>query len=367
MSEHGVFATQLLPIDKLVSMPFQSRVSKVDPDFADLVASIQEYGMIEPVVARPLHDELSRYEVLAGERRLKAAKQLKWSVVPCHIREVTEDVAIVLQAEENLHRKDYDEEDKVHLVSELARLKGWDATEIAKRLHRSYSWAIKYLPDKYKDQEKAQAGMVGGIVKAATQRVAQEQTVKTQETRITIQCDRCKVNSGDCRLWHGHNLCGKDFAKAELNPEAYDGYFRYLEKGRQAVVEKPAKPQTPMQMTKYGDREGMMKVQHGAMEDKIVQKLRDKGFKVSTGKKIVVYQVTTEPDFNIELMGGKTVHGYVDYEFTHGSKQMDRDADLRDLLRKVEPDSFVVAVRVKGDSDKEADEKINEIEEALKF
>ena len=179
MSEHGVFATQLLPISKLVSMPFQSRISKSDPDFEDLVASIQEHGMIEPVAVRPLHDSEARYEVLAGERRLKAAKELKWNVVPCHIREVSEDVAIILQAEENLHRKDYDEEDKVHLVSELAQLKGWDANEIAKRLHRSYSWAIKYLPDKYKNQEKAEAGQVGGLESGASRREAkQEQTVK---------------------------------------------------------------------------------------------------------------------------------------------------------------------------------------------
>ena len=201
MSEHGVFATQLLSIGKLVPMPFQFRISKVDPDFADLVTSIQEHGMIEPLVVRSLHDELGRYEVVAGERRLKAVKQLQWSVVPCIIREVSEDVAIVLQVEENLHRKDYDEEDKVHIVSELDRLKGWDANEIAKRLHRSYSWAVKYLPDKYKDKEKAEAGQVGGLAKSATQRVAEsEQTVKTQESPQPIRtapsddirkCQRC--------------------------------------------------------------------------------------------------------------------------------------------------------------------------------
>jgi len=269
------------------------------------------------------------------------------------------------------HRRRISQEETKSLIDELAKeleqsgvKKESISAKLVELLPYSPGYVRQLLSEQYKEPVKVEAAKISAQITTQNQ-----QTVKTQETPQAIhmtKCERCQVTSS-CNLWHNHWLCESDFKKAELNPEGYDGYFRYLEKGREAVVEKPLKPQSPMQMTKYGDREGMMKVQHGKMEDKIVQKLRAKGYKISTGLKITVYEVKTEPDFNIELTSGKMVRGYVDHEFTHGAKQMDRDADLRELLRKTEPGNLVVAVRVKGDSDKEADEKISEIEEGLRF
>ncbi len=337
LSEHSVFATQLLPIDKLVSMPFQSRVNKADPDFADLVASIQEHGMIEPVVVRPLHDSESRYEVLAGERRLKAAKELKWSVVPCHIREVSEDVAIVLQAEENLHRKDYDDEDKVHLVSELARLKKWDATEIAKRLHRSYSWVVKYLPEQYKDKAKMESGQVGGIESGASRREAKlEQAVKTQETPQAIRtmptedlmdCQNCRMGFHISKL---KNLNGQD-----LCPQCYDRLVK-LPKVQEKTVEKSRS------LEKWENRVASMKVQHSKMEIDLRVKLSEAGFGVEMDHDFCLQH--TIPDFYFPK---EKVAVYVDGEVHEGKEEHD------DWIRGQLANRYglkVVPLRYKGNS-----------------
>lgn len=215
-----VFVTQLLPIDKLMSMPFQSRINREDPDFIDLVESIREHGLIEPIIVRPLHDLNANYEVMAGERRLKAAKELGFTVIPCHIKEVSDDVAIVLQAEENLQRKDYTEQDKIHLLTELASLKGWDAKEIAKRLHKSYTWAVLYLPDNFKDLQKAEAGQLGGIAKAgATRLVAGNGKSPLILTDVPVSsdlmnCDNCKMPTHVSRIQLLNlNLCPLCFEK----------------------------------------------------------------------------------------------------------------------------------------------------------
>jgi hypothetical protein len=107
-----------------------------------------------------------------------------------------------------------------------------------------------------------------------------------------------------------------------------------------------------------------MRPQKSEMENKIVNGLRAKGHTVETDISYVVKETVTTPDFNVAL-GSKTAHGYVD-GVVHG-KRRDKDEELRLLLKKRFPNDIIVAVDVKGDSDKEADEKVAEIEEALKW
>jgi hypothetical protein len=102
------------------------------------------------------------------------------------------------------------------------------------------------------------------------------------------------------------------------------------------------------------------------MEEKIVNRLRAKGYTVETDIPVVVKEIVTVPDFNILLPSQKAVRGYVD-GVVHNGKRRDRDDDLRLLLKQRYPNDKIVAVDVKGDSDKEADEKTKEIEEAMKW
>src|SRR5262245_34603566 len=74
-----------------------------DPSFKDLVASVKEKGILVPVIVRPVG---KGYEVIAGARRLAAAKEAGLDTIPADVREMDDDEAREVQIIENLQRTD---------------------------------------------------------------------------------------------------------------------------------------------------------------------------------------------------------------------------------------------------------------------
>jgi ParB family chromosome partitioning protein len=77
-----------IPIDAIVENPKQPRMHFDEESLADLSASIQEIGVLQPVLVRPVGD---RFELIAGERRWRAAKRAGLSVIPAIVR-TTDDL-----------------------------------------------------------------------------------------------------------------------------------------------------------------------------------------------------------------------------------------------------------------------------------
>jgi len=160
-----------VPIKTLLSMPFQSR-STEDPELEELAESVKTYGVLEPVLVRPKPGGL--YEIVAGERRVKAAEKVGVVEVPVIIKWLTDEEAFIIQATENLQRKDWTEEEKTRYLSWLAKKTGWNAQQIADKLKMSYTWVVKYLPSEFKAEEKAEAGKLGGEARAEAYRESQD-------------------------------------------------------------------------------------------------------------------------------------------------------------------------------------------------
>ena len=97
--------TSYIPQNRIVSNPRQPR-SKIDPqELAELSASIKEHGMLQPLLVS--FDNLSgNYTLIAGERRLQAARQVGLETVPAIVREVNEQQRLELALIENLQRAD---------------------------------------------------------------------------------------------------------------------------------------------------------------------------------------------------------------------------------------------------------------------
>lgn len=92
-----------IPIDAIVPNRHQPRVHFDEESLNELTASIREIGVLQPVLVRPVGDE---FELLAGERRWRAAKRAGLAVIPAVIRQ-TDDLGSIQQALiENLHRQD---------------------------------------------------------------------------------------------------------------------------------------------------------------------------------------------------------------------------------------------------------------------
>jgi len=131
-----------VPIDQISPNPFQPRKTFTEEGLAELGASIREYGIIQPLVLRKTD---GGNEIIAGERRLRAAKMVGLLVVPCVFRQATDTEMAEIALIENLQREDlhYFEEAAGYeklltqfelTQDELAKNVGKDQSTIANKL-----------------------------------------------------------------------------------------------------------------------------------------------------------------------------------------------------------------------------------------
>src|SRR5690625_2624755 len=78
-----------LPVEKIIPNQFQPRTIFEDEKIDELAQTLKTHGIIQPIVVRQLEDE-EQYEVIAGERRLRAAKVLEWETISSIIRNLTD-------------------------------------------------------------------------------------------------------------------------------------------------------------------------------------------------------------------------------------------------------------------------------------
>jgi len=93
-----------LPLNVITTNPHQPRKGFDEEALASLTASVRELGVLQPVLVRPLDGD--RYELIAGERRWRAAKRAGLPSVPAIVREVDDTTSLEQALVENLHRAD---------------------------------------------------------------------------------------------------------------------------------------------------------------------------------------------------------------------------------------------------------------------
>ena len=113
--DKGVLYAEL---SKLVPNRFQPRTNFEEEPLAELVNSIKEKGVLAPLLVRRQGE---KYEIIAGERRWRAAKQLKIDRVPVVIRDVNDQEALVLSIVENIQRQELNPIEEAHAFSRLIK------------------------------------------------------------------------------------------------------------------------------------------------------------------------------------------------------------------------------------------------------
>ena len=124
-----------IPLDRLERDPDQPR--KDLGDVSDLVTSIREHGVIEPVLVREI--EKNRFMLVAGERRYAAALQAGLEIIPAIVRDFPDDARFEVQLVENLHRKDLSVIETAMAYRVLLDGHGYSQRKLADRLGRSVS------------------------------------------------------------------------------------------------------------------------------------------------------------------------------------------------------------------------------------
>ena len=125
-----------VPIDRLEANPFQPRLALDPSRMAELAASIRESGIIQPILVRRVGE---RYQIIAGERRWRAAQQLGLHTVPVTLREVADERLLELALVENIQRQELtplEEAQAFHRLQTEFRL---TQEEVARRVGRERS------------------------------------------------------------------------------------------------------------------------------------------------------------------------------------------------------------------------------------
>jgi len=125
-----------LRLDELGPNPVQPRSSFDAAALGELAESIRSYGILNPLTVRRRG---GRYELVAGERRLRAAKLAGLREVPCILVDVSMEDAALLALVENLQRRDLDFIEEANGINQLIRLFGLSQEEAARRLGKSQS------------------------------------------------------------------------------------------------------------------------------------------------------------------------------------------------------------------------------------
>lgn len=126
-----------LPLEKVVVNPFQPRVDFDEESIAELAESIQEQGLLQPIVVRRSGEY---YQIISGERRFRAMGSLSWKKIPVIIREDVNDRKMLeLALVENIQRENLNEIEKATSYQRLLDDCGLSHQELSEKLGKSRS------------------------------------------------------------------------------------------------------------------------------------------------------------------------------------------------------------------------------------
>jgi ParB family transcriptional regulator, chromosome partitioning protein len=131
---------RLIPIEDIQPNPHQPRQAL--GDLSELIASIRGKGILEPILVRP---KGGRFEIIAGERRFRAATEAGLAEIPCIVRETSDAETMEIALIENLQRKDLSAFEEADGLKALAETFGYTHEKMAEKLGKSRSTLTETL------------------------------------------------------------------------------------------------------------------------------------------------------------------------------------------------------------------------------
>jgi len=197
-------------IDEIRPNPFQPR-TKVDENLGEMVASIKEHGVLQPIVVRRRRDG---YEVVMGERRLRASKLAGLEQIPAVIRSVEDRDMLELALIENLQRENLNPIDEAMGFKRLSEEFSQTHEVIAQRVGRdrsSVTNALRLLTLPFKVRDTLAAGQItAGHARAL---------LMSESRRVQVEvCERIVKEGLSVR--RVEKLCGQPRPKEPLKPKS---------------------------------------------------------------------------------------------------------------------------------------------------
>lgn len=120
-----------LPLGLIDRNPYQTRLHLDEPAMEELVASIRNTGVVQPIVVRPIGG--GRFQLIAGQRRWEASRRAGKTAIPAVVREVSDQQAMELTIIENLQRQDLNPMEQARAFDRLGREFGLTQEQMAQR------------------------------------------------------------------------------------------------------------------------------------------------------------------------------------------------------------------------------------------
>jgi ParB family transcriptional regulator, chromosome partitioning protein len=140
--EQGAFRE--IPIAQISSNPFQPRKNFKPAELRELQESLESSGLLQPITVRPAPDG-SGFELIAGERRLRAATNLGWQKIPAVIKDLTDQEILTLALIENLQRSDLNPIEEAEGYSQLIDQFGHNQQSVAAMVGKDRSTVANVL------------------------------------------------------------------------------------------------------------------------------------------------------------------------------------------------------------------------------
>jgi ParB family chromosome partitioning protein len=134
---------QTLAIERIRPGKYQPRTRMDDASLAELASSIREQGIMQPILVRPVDG--ARFEIIAGERRWRAAQRAGLTTVPALVKAVPDQSALALALIENIQREDLNPLEEAHGLQRLIDEFGLTHDAVAKAVGRSRSAVTNLL------------------------------------------------------------------------------------------------------------------------------------------------------------------------------------------------------------------------------
>ena len=135
----GRDCVRMLPIELIQPNPEQPRKTITPAELDALAESIAEKGIVQPILVRPLKGEADRFEIVAGERRWRAAQRARLHEVPALVRELTDRETLEIGIVENVQRADLNPVEEAHAYRQLIDKFGHTQDDVARAVSKSRS------------------------------------------------------------------------------------------------------------------------------------------------------------------------------------------------------------------------------------
>lgn len=170
-----------IPTANIVENPHQPRVHFSPADLEDLVSSIKKHGIIQPLLVTKRQD--GKYELIAGERRLRSARLLGLATVPAVVRQsATEQEKLELALIENIQRQDLNAIEEARAYRSLNDLFLISHEEIGERVGKSRSYVANIIRLLDLDDEMQQAVIEGKISRSHARTLLSESNAQKRRS-----------------------------------------------------------------------------------------------------------------------------------------------------------------------------------------